>query len=992
MRTVPPGWETDDDLVGFDTDDTQSIGSEWEVSSSLSPDGGSDMADPSDASDGDSAMTDTSDAESDCTAMPDEIPDEAFDFDTIEAEPTLPPGRQVDNGENDAFADERLADRANWPELWSQVSLDSTGPFGFVSDNTSTPASVAAYGAEGYVTDVDVQPHLFAHCRGARAENRLGPMPNVETLRLFVQYTDSGPTVHGPNEGQLCPTLCGFAPSAVVLRGMSLVFDDIPLEIWIPRVLDRMNRLILVLDPGPTGEQWRRHARTSQPTEMANAGIVSVLRALPNLDLTIVFNARPGEIWDSDCNPVIINALGHLLSSFAGTATIVNLESVTSHPKLDRQRQIQNLNYLQEVRYGLNRTIFERSSFSNAPQYLSMRAWLRRCRLSSKAVDSTENEWDTQSAWAIFPRYDRRFFEEERERLAMEARHQPHPPMVWVPPPVVEAQWAGSVWNTGQPTDGPPPGLIADPNRTGETSTLVLRPRPQDRVEPDDGPAPLFGLDAATLEALGFNPATVAAMDSQTRSLVEAIARGEAANLVRAARAARAEATDAAGRAGPSTSSGGGSSSRLNVDIEAYEATFAAMDPVTREMIQALVLEEPSSPRPRPHPPRNADQARGAPPDDDFSIDAAPDFGHVPQLEALHVETRKVIEALVRREAAEAGRERLAGSAERALPSRTRTDRPGPSTQGCGDDNRTEEADALASAGISSATLAAMDPSTAMLVTESALDEWRLPEEQRVRDAELAVQLSAPGVRTREEASEPSAASRPPAQAPSPTRSISIPTAPAVEPRPTLVQRGFHVPAERPSQTEGDAPQVAAVSREPAAVDRVSARLAAASAALERWQAPRPRLSDARSRVRFVEHSDPRHPGHGEWVYVSGSSRSKYWDVKPLVADDDPRHPLNDPNTSPLAVRWPAYVYATGSADSEEYTIGQAPLWDNYEVQEPDCNPDDPESIAKLEAEGLRVTSDPSPEVPVDEVQRFVVDGTWRPVRDYSHLDQATSR
>lgn len=82
----------------------------------------------------------------------------------------------------------------------------------------------------------------------------------------------------------------------------------------------------------------------------------------------------------------------------------------------------------------------------------------------------------------------------------------------------------------------------------------------------------------------------------------------------------------------------------------------------------------------------------------------------------------------------------------------------------------------------------------------------------------------------------------------------------------------------------------------------------------------------------------------------------------------------------------------TGSAESAEYTIGQAPLKDNYEVPDPDCNPDDPQSIARLEAKGPRVTSDPSPEVPVEEVQRYVVDGTWKPVRNYSHLDQAGPR
>lgn len=147
--------------------------------------------------------------------------------------------------------------------------------------------------------------------------------------------------------------------------------------------------------------------------------------------------------------------------------------------------------------------------------------------------------------------------------------------------------------------------------------------------------------------------------------------------------------------------------------------------------------------------------------------------------------------------------------------------------------------------------------------------------------------------------------------------------------------------------------------------------------------------------MRLVERSDPQHPGYGEWVYVSGSSRSKYWDIKELVAKDDPRHPDADHNrpAPDLGVRWGAYVYVSGSPDSADYVIRRAPRLDlRGGPSEPDCRPDDPESIRRLQGEGLRVTSDPSPEVPVGEVQKYVVDGTWRPVRDYSHLDQAGSR
>lgn len=459
MRTVPPGWETDEDSIGFDTDDTQSIGSEWEVSSAPSSDGDSDMPEPSETSDGDSDTpdaSDASDAESDCTAMPDEIPDEAFGFDAIEAQPALPPAPRVDLGEDDSFADQRLADKSNWAELWSQVSLDNTGPYGFLSDKTCTPASVAAYAAEDYVADVDIQPHLFAHCRSARTENRLNLMPNVETLRLFVQYTESGPTVHGPNERQLCPALCGFAPTAVVLRGMSLVFDDIPLEIWIPRVLDRMARLVLVLDPGPTGEQWRKHSTSNQPTEMTNAGIVSVLRALPRLDLTIVFNAGPGEVWDSGCNPVIINALGHLISNFAGRTTIVNLESVTSQLILERQLQVQNLSYLRDVRRSLNKTIFKRSTFSRRPLYLSVWSWMLRSPLSNKAIDSSPDQWTDGTNGPPSRVTTGGLSRKKKKKLKREAMtHQPHPPMTYVPPPTTETR------DSGPPTGGPSSGRVA---------------------------------------------------------------------------------------------------------------------------------------------------------------------------------------------------------------------------------------------------------------------------------------------------------------------------------------------------------------------------------------------------------------------------------------------------------------------------------------------------------------------------------------------------
>lgn len=463
MRTAPPGWETDEDSIGLDTDDTQSIDSEWEVSSSLSP--SSEDVDMPDSSAEESMVE--SGAESDCTAIPDEIPDEAFDFDTIEADPFPSVVRQVDFGENASIADERLMDRSLWPELWEQVSLDCTGPFGFVSDSTTTPASVSAYGAEDYVRDVDVQPHPFAHCRGARTENRLGTLPNVETLRLFVEYTDIGPTMHGSGPGQLCPALCAFAPSAVVLRGMSLVFDDIALEIWIPRVLDRMNRLVLVLDPGPTGEQWRKHATSTQPTEMANAGIASVLRALPHLDLTIVFNTEPGEIWDSGCNPVVINALGHLLANFGGTATIVNLESVTSYPILHPEQQVENLAYLGRMKYNLNKTIFERGPAGRPPRYLSMCSWMRRCLLANKAVEAGQEQWDTKDAWARLPLYNRRFFKAERRRLGLEAAHQPHPPMMPVPRPTEqrEGEWPDFDAQTLQAMDDQTRRLVEDLRR-----------------------------------------------------------------------------------------------------------------------------------------------------------------------------------------------------------------------------------------------------------------------------------------------------------------------------------------------------------------------------------------------------------------------------------------------------------------------------------------------------------------------------------------------
>lgn len=430
MRTAPPDWETDDDSVGFDTDDTQSLDSEWEASADLSPTE-SDDANLPDSPDEDDA---DADAESDCTAVPDEIPDEAFGFETIE-EPAAPPvsdggGPLIDLGEGAGLSDERLACESNWPELWQSVSLSCTSPYGFVSDATTTPASVSAYAAEPHVKEVDVQPHSSAHCRGARTENRFKALPNVETLRLFVQYTDAGPTLHSPGEGTLCSALCGFAPSTVVLRGMSLVYDEFPLELWVPRVLEKLKRLVLVLEPGPTGQQWRKHANVAPPTDMANAGIVPVLRAMRRLKLTIVFNSEPGEMWDSGCNPVVLIALGHLLANVSRPATIVNLESLTPHPVLELEQQVETLLYLERMKYTLNRTILERERHAPLPSYMSMGFWMtQRTLLGAKVLEEGNVErWGKENVWEHMRPHSRRFFAAEAKMRKAQASHQPPNP------------------------------------------------------------------------------------------------------------------------------------------------------------------------------------------------------------------------------------------------------------------------------------------------------------------------------------------------------------------------------------------------------------------------------------------------------------------------------------------------------------------------------------------------------------------------------------